>query len=127
MLHSSEQDASSGRARKTAAERARELAREHEAEREEAIDDSVDADPREVKSQQEVAFHRRESVSRQERLASRLPFRYSPLFRPLTISDLDSCVALEAAAFKSERHRATPEKVRWLLRAPFPGRAVPAN
>lgn len=35
---------------------------------------------------------------------------YSPLVRPLTIADLDACVALENAAFPNPEHRASPEK-----------------
>lgn len=34
-----------------------------------------------------------------------------PYTRPLTISDLDACVALENAAFPNPNDRATPEKV----------------
>jgi hypothetical protein len=39
------------------------------------------------------------------------PTNLHPYTRPLTISDLDSCVALENAAFTDPRDRATPEKV----------------
>ncbi|KAJ2907395.1 polyamine acetyltransferase [Zalerion maritima] len=90
-------------------------AEEQELEREEAIDDSADADPREVKSQQNVAFHRRGSISKETRIENKLPFRYSPLFRPLNVTDLDSCVALENAAFTNESHRATPGKLKYRL------------
>ncbi|KAE8447804.1 hypothetical protein EG329_010198 [Mollisiaceae sp. DMI_Dod_QoI] len=38
-----------------------------------------------------------------------------PYTRTLTISDLDSCVALENAAFTDPRDRATPEKFRYRL------------
>lgn len=34
-----------------------------------------------------------------------------PYTRPLTISDLDSCVALENAAFQNPAERCSPEKV----------------
>lgn len=34
-----------------------------------------------------------------------------PYTRPLTVSDLDACVALENAAFTNPNDRATPEKV----------------
>ena len=37
--------------------------------------------------------------------------RLHPYTRPLTIYDIDSCVALENAAFKDPRDRATREKV----------------
>lgn len=38
-----------------------------------------------------------------------------PYTRPLTISDLDACVALENAAFIDPNERATPEKFRYRL------------
>lgn len=34
-----------------------------------------------------------------------------PYTRPLTVSDLDSCVALENAAFENPEERCSPEKV----------------
>ena len=34
-----------------------------------------------------------------------------PYTRPLTVSDLDSCVALENAAFENPQERCSPEKV----------------
>lgn len=40
--------------------------------------------------------------------------RIHPYTRPLTIYDIDSCVALENAAFKNPAERATREKVRWI-------------
>jgi hypothetical protein len=41
-----------------------------------------------------------------------LPFltTFSPNIRPLTISDLESVIALENAAFPNPEHRASPEK-----------------
>lgn len=39
-----------------------------------------------------------------------------PYTRPLTLSDLESCVALENAAFTDPRDRATPEKVSQSIR-----------
>lgn len=39
------------------------------------------------------------------------PTNLHPYTRPLTISDLDSCVALENAAFTNPEERATREKV----------------
>ncbi|KAI1775250.1 acyl-CoA N-acyltransferase [Hypoxylon cercidicola] len=44
-----------------------------------------------------------------------LPFSFHPNIQPLTISDLDSCVALEEAAFADPAHRCTREKVRCFL------------
>lgn len=37
-----------------------------------------------------------------------------PYTRPLTVSDLDSCIALENAAF-DENERCSPDKVSWFL------------
>ncbi|KAI0458727.1 hypothetical protein F5B21DRAFT_459236 [Xylaria acuta] len=39
-----------------------------------------------------------------------LPFPFSPLIRPLTISDLESCIALENAAFANPAHRCSRDK-----------------
>ncbi|KAI2621356.1 polyamine acetyltransferase, variant [Xylaria nigripes] len=46
-----------------------------------------------------------------------LPFSFSPLIRPLTISDINSCIALENAAFPNPGHRCTPEKFKYRLTA----------
>lgn len=43
------------------------------------------------------------------------PTNLHPYTRPLTISDLDSCVALENAAFTNPEERATREKFRYRL------------
>jgi hypothetical protein len=42
---------------------------------------------------------------------SRVTGNLHPYVRPLTVSDLGSCEALENAAFKNEEERATREKV----------------
>jgi hypothetical protein len=42
---------------------------------------------------------------------SRVTGNLHPYVRPLTVSDLGSCEALEKAAFKNEEERATREKV----------------
>jgi hypothetical protein len=47
----------------------------------------------------------------ESRIQQILPFPFSPNIRPLTVSDLGSCVALENAAFPNPEHRASPEKV----------------
>lgn len=41
--------------------------------------------------------------------------RLHPYTRPLTVSDVDSCLALENSAFKNPEERATREKVRTSL------------
>ncbi|XXG99192.1 hypothetical protein Hte_005527 [Hypoxylon texense] len=45
-----------------------------------------------------------------------LPFAFHPNVQPLTISDLESCVALENAAFPDPEHRCTREKFEYRLR-----------
>ncbi|KAI0406139.1 acyl-CoA N-acyltransferase [Xylaria palmicola] len=44
-----------------------------------------------------------------------LPFPYSPLVRPLTGRDLESCVALEDAAFCDSAHRCSRDKLKYRL------------
>ncbi|KAI0206348.1 hypothetical protein F4808DRAFT_455110 [Astrocystis sublimbata] len=44
-----------------------------------------------------------------------LPFHFSPLIRPLTISDLESCVTLENAAFADPAHRCSRDKFLYRL------------
>lgn len=78
-----------------------------------AVDDSTDVDD------QFVLVQRAEKILAEQRLKHRnssllklretLPFHFSPLLLPLTISNFDACVALENAAFKPE-WRCTPQK-----------------
>lgn len=49
---------------------------------------------------------------RRPKIQQVLPFTFSPNIRPLTESDVESCVALENAAFPNSELRSTPEKVR---------------
>ncbi|KAI1107017.1 acyl-CoA N-acyltransferase [Jackrogersella minutella] len=44
-----------------------------------------------------------------------VPFPFHPNVRPLTLSDVDSCVALEDAAFEHPEHRCTKEKFEYRL------------
>lgn len=85
-----------------------------------AIDDSAEEDIAYAEHQRNVGFQRRrlskESVI-ESQVQSRLPFHYCPMVRPLSISDIDSCIALEHAAFENEEHRASPEKLKYRLTA----------
>jgi hypothetical protein len=47
-----------------------------------------------------------------QQVQSGAPTNLHPYTRPLTISDLESCVALENAAFSDPNERASREKVR---------------
>lgn len=76
-----------------------------------AVDDSEDLDEEFVQVQQTSSWtRRRQSLNSDTRLKDVLGFQFRPNVRPLTISDLESCVALENAAF-SRRHAASREKV----------------
>ncbi|KAI1276732.1 hypothetical protein F5Y07DRAFT_127820 [Xylaria sp. FL0933] len=61
-----------------------------------AIDDTEDLADDDVAIQKTISCGRRR---RKDNIQDLLPFPFSPLIRPLTISDLESCVALENAAF----------------------------
>ncbi len=81
---------------------------------EQAVDESSDVDGDFATLQKELSQKRRAAKdSPLSRLQKALPFvtTFSPNIRPLTISDLDSCIALENAAFTHPEHRASPEKV----------------
>jgi hypothetical protein len=78
-----------------------------------AIDDSADADGDFADVQRTLSQRRRQEKENAKKALSIqeiLPFHFSPTIRPLTASDLESCVALENAAFAKE-HRASREKV----------------
>lgn len=83
-----------------------------------AVDDSDEADGDYVMLQKSLSQKKRAAKEGDSRLQKVLPFQFLPNIRPLTISDLDSCIALENAAFPDPEHRATPEKVR---ASSFPG------
>ncbi|KAI1351354.1 hypothetical protein F5Y01DRAFT_123172 [Xylaria sp. FL0043] len=61
-----------------------------------AIDDTGDLADDDAEIQKTISCGRRQ---RKDNIQDLLPFLFSPLIRPLTISDLESCVALENAAF----------------------------
>jgi len=51
-------------------------------------------------------------MDQQVKAPSSVTARLHPYTRPLTVNDVDSCVALENAAFKNPAERASREKVR---------------
>ncbi|KAI0098227.1 hypothetical protein GGR51DRAFT_538755 [Nemania sp. FL0031] len=84
---------------------------EDEDEDEDAVDDTEDLPDAFVRIQKTLSCERRRQHNRQTHsIQDLLPFAFSPLIRPLTISDLESCVALENAAFSNPAHRCTREK-----------------
>ena len=79
---------------------------------EDAIDDGEDLDGDFVKLQKTKSQKRRAAKDISEsRINKVLPFAYSPNIRPLCVSDIESVVALENAAFHDPAHRATRDKV----------------
>lgn len=79
-----------------------------------AIDDTDDVvDDEFADLARTISAKRREEKEkgRENRIQEILPFPFAPNIRPLGISDLQSCVALENAAFLEPQHRASPEKV----------------
>ncbi|GAB1318815.1 Polyamine N-acetyltransferase 1 [Madurella fahalii] len=88
---------------------------QHTQEHDQAIDESSDVDSDFATLQKMLSQKRRAAKdSPESRLQKALPFPFLPNIRPLTISDCDSCVALENAAFPPE-HRASPEKFAYRL------------
>lgn len=82
----------------------------------EAVDESSDVDGDFAQLQKVMSQKRRAAKGNPElRLKKALPFPFLPNIRPLTISDQDSCVRLENAAFPQPEHRASPEKFRYRL------------
>ncbi|KAM0268519.1 hypothetical protein ACHAQH_009979 [Verticillium albo-atrum] len=82
-----------------------------------AIDDSVDEDEDtvEIRRIQSAEHKRQRKDSTALRVQSIVPFHFSPLFLPLTVSSLNSCQALEDAAFTNPDHRCYPEKFEYRL------------
>jgi ribosomal protein S18 acetylase RimI-like enzyme len=62
-----------------------------------------------------LAARQRQFVIVPEDQQLQAPSTLHPYTRPLTLSDLDSCIALENAAFSDPRDRASPEKFRYRL------------
>ncbi|KAF3067490.1 Polyamine N-acetyltransferase 1 [Daldinia childiae] len=87
---------------------------------ENAVDDSEDLpDDDFIKATQTKNYtqrhHHNRPPGRLGRVQELVPFPFLPNVRPLTISDLESCVALEDAAFADPAHRATREKFEYRL------------
>ncbi|KAI1133753.1 hypothetical protein F5Y10DRAFT_4355 [Nemania abortiva] len=83
-----------------------------------AVDDTEDLPDDFVHIQKTLSCERRRRQSRQTHgIQDLLPFPFSPLIRPLTISDLESCIALENAAFTNPAHRCSREKFIYRLTA----------
>ncbi|KAI1840086.1 hypothetical protein JX265_013000 [Neoarthrinium moseri] len=82
-----------------------------------AIDDTEDLDDEFVEIQKTISGSRRRlSKSNGDvKVQEVLPFPFLPNVRPLTISDLESCVALENAAFANPDHRCSQEKFEYRL------------
>lgn len=76
-----------------------------------------DLDDALVELQRIQSAKRRESKdkSHKNRIQEILPFPFAPNTRPLGISDLESAVVLENAAFTDPQHRASRAKVRLFL------------
>lgn len=100
-----------------------------------AVDDSEDLDDDFVNVQKTMNDVRRGAsiIKSDTRVQEMLPFHFSPNCRPLTVSDLDSCVALEEAAFSDPKYRCPREKVSPLRLSlsnalyPLPRRRLPLS
>lgn len=87
-------------------------------EADQAVDESSDVDGDFAALQKMLSQKRRAAKDSPEcRLYKALPFitTFAPNIRPLTISDLESCILLENTAFPNPDHRASPEKAGHLL------------
>lgn len=78
-------------------------------------DDDLDDDLAELQRIQSAKRREGKEKNQKSRIQEILPFPFAPNIRPLGISDLCSAVALENAAFADPRHRATQEKVGFVL------------
>lgn len=77
-----------------------------------AVDEDGEADGDFVALQKSLSHKKRAAKGCSDaRIHKAMPFPFLPNIRPLTVSDLDSVVALENAAFTNPEFRASPEKV----------------
>ncbi|KAK3292309.1 uncharacterized protein B0H64DRAFT_226502 [Chaetomium fimeti] len=87
-------------------------------ETDQAVDESSDVDGDFASLQKMLSQKRRAAKDSPEvRLQKALPFlgAFAPNIRPLTINDLEACIALENAAFPNPEHRASPQKIAYRL------------
>lgn len=74
-------------------------------------DDDLDDEFAELQRIQSAKRREAKDKAYLNRIQEILPFAFAPNIRPLGISDLQSAIVLENAAFSDPRHRASPEKV----------------
>ncbi|KAI5926149.1 hypothetical protein F4810DRAFT_655611 [Camillea tinctor] len=79
-----------------------------------AIDDTEDLADDVVTAQKNISDSRRQSKL-PTGINDILPVPFAPNIRPITISDLESCIALENAAFPNPDHRCSREKFEYRL------------
>ncbi|KAI1205686.1 acyl-CoA N-acyltransferase [Annulohypoxylon truncatum] len=93
-------------------------------ERENAVDDSEDMPDHDAKEAKGTGNYGRRSQLHSRgnelepmmrRIKEKFPLPFHPNIRPLTVSDLESCVALEDAAFENPAHRCSREKFEYRL------------
>ncbi|KAJ4414627.1 hypothetical protein N0V82_007810 [Gnomoniopsis sp. IMI 355080] len=83
---------------------------------EQAIDEDSDVDDDFAQLQRVQSKKRREDKQQKPRIQELLdPHPFAPNIRPLGISDLQSAIALENAAFTDPQHRASAEKIEYRL------------
>ncbi|CAJ2513798.1 Uu.00g019170.m01.CDS01 [Anthostomella pinea] len=81
-----------------------------------AVDDSEDLPDDFAEVQKTISGERRRRQSKHIKgIQDLLSFPFSPNIRPLTISDLESCIGLEDAAFANPAHRCSREKFEYRL------------
>lgn len=78
-------------------------------------DDDLDDALAELQRIQSAKRREGKEKNQKNRIQEVLPFPFAPNIRPLGISDLQSAVALENAAFTDPQHRASREKVGFWL------------
>ncbi|KAK1473043.1 acetyltransferase [Colletotrichum cuscutae] len=80
-----------------------------------AIESSDDADDEYIETQMSQSELKKKQQTQRRTIQHIVPFKWSPLVLPLTESNLESCVALEDAAFPDPSHRATRVKFMYRL------------
>lgn len=81
-----------------------------------AVDEADEVDGEYILLQKSLSYKKRAAKDFSDcRIQKVLPFQFSPNIRPLSISDLESVVALENSTFHNPEHRATREKFEYRL------------